>query len=149
MSHQSWQLQFQEKGAQSSGGYFGSLRGGLAGDTGPHSPPHSPLALSPFPQRITVISPAQAPQVLGSLTPDLLALLGPVPPFPSLSTLLCPRHPGPVLGGGVDFTRSPELFLGLLKTKRSEPAEPKLSPSQVNGTLNRKQRWDFPWRSRG
>ena len=59
----------QQKGAQNSGGHFGSLRGGLAGDRGPHSPPHSPLALSPFPQRITVISPAQAPQVLRSPPP--------------------------------------------------------------------------------
>ena len=70
---QNWQLPSQQRGAQSSGGYFGSLRGGLAGDRGPHLPAHSPVALGPFPQRITVISPAQAPQVLRSPPPWALS----------------------------------------------------------------------------
>lgn len=50
--------------------------GGLAGDRGPHLPPHSPLALS-------------------ASGPEEPASLGPLPPFLSLSTLLCPPHPGP------------------------------------------------------
>ena len=49
MSHQNWQLPSQQRGAQSSSDYFGSLRGGLAGDRGPHLPAYSPVALSPFP----------------------------------------------------------------------------------------------------